>query len=79
MKKKKLLPSLQRQGNRYFMKEKIISKQLVFDDFFKVEKWYYQYEKENGELTEPVDRMVLKRQDAASAILYNTDRNVVLL
>ncbi len=61
------------------MKEKIISKQQVFDDFFKVEKWYYQYEKENGELTDPVDRMVLKRQDAASVILYNTDRNVVLL
>lgn len=61
------------------MKEKILSKELVFDEFFKIEKWYYQYEKENGELTEPVDRLVLKRQDAAAAILYNTDRKMVLL
>lgn len=61
------------------MKEKIISKELVFDDFFKIEKWLYQYEKENGELTPVVDRMVFKRGDAATAILYNTDRKTVVL
>lgn len=61
------------------MKEKIISKELVFDDFFKIEKWHIQFEKDNGELTEPVDRMVFKRQDAAAAILFNTQRKTVLL
>ncbi len=61
------------------MKERIISKELVFEDYFKIEKWIYQYEKDNGELTEPVDRMALKRSDSAAVIVYNTDTKKVLL
>lgn len=61
------------------MKEKIISKEQVFDDFFKIEKWMYQYEKEDGVLTEPVDRMLFKRPDSAAVIVYNTDTKKVLL
>lgn len=61
------------------MKEKILSKQLVFDDYFQVEKWLYQYEKENGELTEPVDRMVFQRKDSAAVIIYNKDTEKVLM
>lgn len=61
------------------MKVHIISKEQVFDDFFKVEKWHYQYEREDGTLTTPVDRLVLQRQDAAAAILYNKERGKVIL
>ena len=60
------------------MKERILSKEVVFDDFFKLEKWYYQYEKDNGELTGPVDRMVFKRQDSSAVILFNTDTEKVI-
>lgn len=61
------------------MKEKILSKEEVFDDFFHIEKWIYQYEKDNGELTEPVDRMLFKRPDSAAIIVFNTETNKVLL
>ena len=61
------------------MKEKIISKELVFNDYFRIEKWIYQYEKDNGELTEPVDRMAFKRSDSAAVIVFNTDSRKVLL
>ena len=61
------------------MKERIISKEVVFEDYFKVEKWIYQYEKDNGELTEPVDRMAFKRPDSAAVIVFNTETRKVLL
>ena len=61
------------------MKEKILSKEVVFDDFFKIERWEYQYEKENGELTEPVDRLCFNRVDSAVAAVYNTDTQKVIL
>jgi len=61
------------------MKERIISKELILDDYFKVEKWIYQFENDNGELTQPVDRLMLKRADAAAVIIFNTDTERVLL
>lgn len=61
------------------MKEIILSKELVFHDFFEIEKWIYQYEKDNGELTEPVDRMVFKRSDSSAIIVFNTDTEKVLM
>lgn len=61
------------------MKVNILSKTLVFNDFFKIEKWVYQYKKPGGSETEPVDRMVFKRQDSAAVILFNTDTGKVIL
>lgn len=61
------------------MKEKILNKEVVFDDYFQIEKWVYQYEKDSGELTEPVDRMLFQRTDSAAVIVYNTDTEEVLL
>lgn len=61
------------------MKEKILSREVVFDDYFTIEKWIYRYEKDNGELTEPVDRMVFQRKDSVAVIVYNTDSKKVLL
>lgn len=61
------------------MKEIIISKEQVFDDFFNIEKWIYQYQKDDGALTEPVDRMLFKRPDSAAMIVYNTETRKVLL
>lgn len=61
------------------MKERVISKKVVFEDYFRIEKWIYQYEKDNGELTEPVDRMAFKRPDSAAVIVFNTETSKVLL
>lgn len=61
------------------MKEEILSKEVVFDDYLKVEKWYFRFEKDDGGLTKPVDRMQLKRTDSAAIIIYNTDTEEVLL
>lgn len=51
----------------------------MFDNYLKVEKWHYRFEKDNGELTEAVDRMQLKRTDSAAIIIYNTDTQNVML
>lgn len=61
------------------MKEKILSKELILDDYYKVEKWIFQYEKDNAELTEPIDRLLFKRPDSAAIIVFNTETKKVLL
>ncbi len=61
------------------MKEQILDRQLILDDYFKVEKWFYQYKKEDGTLTPPVDRLMLKRADAAAVIIFNIETQKVLL
>lgn len=60
------------------MKVKILGKEIVFDDFFTIERWKYQYEKENGELTQAVDRLCFTRRDSACAFVYNkeTDKTI---
>lgn len=60
------------------LKEKIIKREIVFDDYFTIEKWHYQYEKEDGTLTEEVDRMCFQRSDSAAAVVYNTDTKKVI-
>ncbi len=60
------------------LKEKILSREVVFEDYFTIEKWYYQFEKADGTLTEKVDRMCFQRVDSAAAVVYNTDSKKVI-
>lgn len=61
------------------MKAKIEKKQLVFDDYFKVEEAFVRYEKFNGQMTEPVRRLNFERGDAAAALVFNRDSGKVIL
>lgn len=61
------------------MDVKILDKKVVFDDFFTIEKWEYQYEKDNGDLTEPVERLCFTRRDSSCALVYNKDTDRVIL
>ena len=61
------------------MKERIVSRKTILDDFFNVEKWEYQYEKEDGTLTPVVDRLLVRRQDCAAVLIFNTDSKTVVM
>jgi len=61
------------------MKVKIIEQEVVFDNFFKIEKAKIQYEKFNGEWSEIVTRMTFERGDSVAAIVFNTDTSNAIL
>jgi ADP-ribose pyrophosphatase len=54
-------------------KVNIIDKKIVFDDFYKIEEAILQYEKTNGEITEPMQRLCFRRGDSVACVVYNTD------
>ena len=55
------------------------NKHLVLDDKFKVEAADVRFRKFNGEMSNPVRRLVFQRGDSAAAIILNTDTQQVLL
>ena len=60
-------------------KVQIISEKIVFDDFFKVLESRLQFEKFDGQMSEPVRRLTLERGDAAAALLWQRDKQRLLL
>jgi nudix-type nucleoside diphosphatase (YffH/AdpP family) len=54
-------------------------KSLVLDDKFKVEAAEVRFRKFNGEMSNPVRRLVLQRGNSAAALVFNTDTQQVLL
>lgn len=57
----------------------IIDKKIVFDDFYKIEEAILQYEKTNGEMTEPLQRLCFLRGDSVAGIVFNTDTRKAIL
>jgi nudix-type nucleoside diphosphatase (YffH/AdpP family) len=57
----------------------IQSKRLVFDDEFKIEEVNVRFQRYNGQMSNPVRRLVFERGDSAAAILFNRDSQKVLL
>jgi len=51
----------------------------VFDDFYKMDEGVVQWEKFNGQLTEPVQRLVMERGDSCAALIRITDTDEYLL
>lgn len=61
------------------MNVEVIDKEIVFDDFFKIEKVKLKYEKFSGAMSEMTTKLNLERGDASAAIVYNTDTNKAIL
>jgi ADP-ribose pyrophosphatase len=55
------------------------SKQLVFDGFFKINKFTLRHQRFNGELSEPVCREVFQRGDAVAVLPYDPVTDKVVL
>jgi ADP-ribose pyrophosphatase len=60
-------------------KVEILNKQRVFDDFFKVDEVRVRYEKFDGSMGEAVRRLSFERGDAVAVLIYNRDRQCVIL
>jgi nudix-type nucleoside diphosphatase (YffH/AdpP family) len=60
-------------------KVEIISKRLIFNDFFKIQEAILRYLRFDGKMSEPVRRLVFERGDAVAAILFNRDTQRVEL
>src|SRR6266568_2539872 len=57
----------------------ILNQRVVFDDVFKIEEATLRFERFNGQMSEPVRRLVFERGDAAAALLWNRDTQKVIL
>ncbi len=57
----------------------IQNKRTVFDDKFKIDEATLRFQKFNGQMSDPVRRLVFERGDSAAALLLNKDTQKVLL
>ena len=60
-------------------KVEIQDQRIVFDNVFKIQEAHVRFEKFNGQMSDPVKRMVFERGDAAAALIYHQDRHTVIL
>jgi ADP-ribose pyrophosphatase len=60
-------------------KVEIQDKHIVFDDVFKIQEATLRFQKFNGQMSEPVRRLVFERGDSAAALLFNRDTQKVIL
>jgi ADP-ribose pyrophosphatase len=57
----------------------IIDKHLIFDDFFKIDEVHLRFRRFDGQLSDPVRRLIFERGDSVAALIVNTDTQKVLL
>jgi ADP-ribose pyrophosphatase len=57
----------------------ITRKNLLLDDFFKVEEAQVSYEQVDGSMSPPVRRLKLDRGDSVAALLHHEERDAVVL
>ncbi len=60
-------------------KVEIQQKRLVFNDRFKIQEARIRFEQFNGQMSNPVRRLVFERGDAAAALIFNKDTQKVIL
>ncbi len=60
-------------------KVEVQDKRIVFDDVYKIEEAHVRFEKFNGEMSNPVRRLVFERGNSAAALIFNTDTQNVIL
>src|SRR5579884_4163816 len=60
-------------------KVEVQNKKLVFDDFFKIYEAVIRYLRFDGQMSQPVRRLVFERGDAVAAIVWHRDRQKVIL
>lgn len=57
----------------------ILDKRVLFDDFFKIEEAHLRFRRFDGQMSEPVRRLLFERGDAVAALLVNTDTQKILM
>ena len=60
-------------------KVEIQKKHIVFDNVFKIQEATLRFQKFNGQMSEPVHRLVFERGDSVAALLFNSDTQKVIL
>jgi len=50
-----------------------------YDGFFKLDRVVLRFERFDGRMSEPVERIVFERGDSAAVLLYDRERDVVVL
>ncbi|MBC7261903.1 MAG: NUDIX domain-containing protein, partial [Chloroflexi bacterium] len=50
-----------------------------YDGFFKLDRVVLRFEKFDGRMSEPVERLVFERGDSAAVLLYDRERDIVVL
>jgi ADP-ribose pyrophosphatase len=60
-------------------KVNIESTRLLLDDFYKVQEARVRFSLFNGQMSEPVRRLVFERGDSVAALIWNTDKQKLLL
>jgi nudix-type nucleoside diphosphatase (YffH/AdpP family) len=60
-------------------KVEVQNKKLVFDDFFKIYEAVVRYLRFDGQMSQPVRRLVFERGDAVAAIVWHRDIQKVIL
>ncbi len=57
----------------------VLEKERVFEGFMSLDRAVVRYERYDGSLSEPVARLVLERGDAVGVLLYDPERDLVVL
>lgn len=58
---------------------KILEKKTVYQGYFKMEQWRYQFRQFSGDWSAPVTRELFERGHAAAVLLYDPARDEVVL
>ncbi len=61
------------------MRVEVEQQQREYDGFFKLDRAVLRYERLNGRLSEPVERLVFERGDSVGVLLYDAERDAVIL
>ncbi len=61
------------------MRVEVIEQKREYDGFFKLDRVVLRFQKFSGEMTEELIRLVFERGDSAAVLLYDRQRDVVIL
>jgi nudix-type nucleoside diphosphatase (YffH/AdpP family) len=61
------------------MQVEVQNKRIVFKNVFTIQEATVRFQKFNGEMSQPVHRLVFERGDSAAAFVFNRDTQKVLL
>nr|MBC7244818.1 NUDIX domain-containing protein [Chloroflexota bacterium] len=61
------------------MRVQVLEQHREYDGFFKLERVVLRFERFDGRMSEPIQRIVFERGDSAAVLLYDKERDVVVL
>ena len=57
----------------------IIDKKREYDDFFRIDRVTLRYQRFDGQLSNPITRLLFERGDSVAVLLYDEDADAVML